>query len=82
MSARCQRSRPSLAHLFPLKEVPDRIPPRRGRKVHRSVGYRWAKAGLDGVRLRTVAIGGELHTSEEWLWEFIEAVTASRGGDL
>jgi hypothetical protein len=32
-----------------------------------------------GVRLRTVMVGGELHTADSWLWEFFQAVTDARG---
>ena len=68
----------SLRDLFPLQEVPEHLPKRRGRKLHRSVTYRWAGAGLAGVRLRTLRIGGELHTSDQWLAEFFQAVTKAK----
>ena len=71
-------SRVSLKDYFPLAETPDRMPRRRGRKIHRSAPYRWASAGVQGVKLQTVLIGSELHTTEAWLMQFFAAVTAAR----
>lgn len=81
MSLPHEAPRQPLQALFPLAEVPSRLPRRRGRALHRSAPYRWASpGGLAGVRLRTVFIGGELHTTEQWLMEFFEAVTEARRG--
>ena len=78
MSLPCEAAQPLLRALFPLAEAPNRLPRRRGRKVHKSAPYRWQSAGIAGVRLQAVLVGGELHTSEQWLLEFFRAVTAAK----
>jgi hypothetical protein len=68
---------PSLRELFPINEVPKRLPRRRnGRRIHVSAAYRWCKAGLEGVVLKTVLVGDRLCTTERWLVEFFAEVTA------
>lgn len=74
-------SAPQLQELFPLAEVPDRLPRRRGKRLHRSAPYRWAESGLSGVRLRILRVGSEIYTTSAWLLEFFEAVTAARSQD-
>src|SRR5262249_1534786 len=41
-----------------------------GKNLSISTIYRWVNRGLDGTKLRTVDVGGEMYTSEEWVWEF------------
>jgi hypothetical protein len=65
--------------LIRLLDVPDVrwLPRRNGKKLHRSVPFRWAQHGLRGIQLRTLRVGGALCTCEEWLHEFFSAVTAA-----
>ena len=41
--------------------------------------HRWAASGLKGHKLRTVRVGGTLCTTEAWLWEFFEGLSAPEG---
>lgn len=59
---------PPLENLFPLVEASDRLPRKNGRKISKSTVFRWSSKGL-----RTVMLGGQRYTCEEWFWEFIEA---------
>jgi hypothetical protein len=43
---------------------------RKGRPVHASCLFRWAKYGLRGVKLETIRIGGTLCTSRQALERF------------
>lgn len=62
-----------LAQFWPLKELPNKLPRTpRGKKIHRSTGFRWASTGVRGRRLRTYQIGGCLYTCDEWLSQFIQ----------
>ena len=56
--------------LVPLRDVPDLLPSRQGRKLHVSTAYRWAQRGVGGRRLETVQIGGQTYTSREALDRF------------
>ena len=49
---------------------------RRGRRPHVSTLYRWASAGVRGVRLETMRVGGTLCTSLEALQRFCERLSA------
>lgn len=64
--------------LIPISQVPERLPSRRGKKVHISTIFRWASNGVGGVRLRTVRIGGARYTSDEELHQFIAQVSSAR----
>lgn len=66
--------------LIRLAEVPNHLPKRRGRKIHVASVYRWVKAGLSGVRLETVYVGGTQFTSEEALDRFTRQLTAVKTG--
>lgn len=59
--------------LFPLSEVPARLPRRRGRRVHLQSVHRWARRGLRGVVLETVRVGHSRYTSAEALRRFLKA---------
>jgi Protein of unknown function (DUF1580) len=61
--------------VFPLAELPDHLPLKNGKKVHRSIGFRW-RHGLRGVCLETVRCGGALHTSVEALQRFFDRLSA------
>ena len=55
---------------IPLKEVPDYLPTRGGRKVHYQTVWRWAKHGARGSVLETIRIGHIRYTSHEALKRF------------
>jgi hypothetical protein len=57
---------------FPLAEVPDHVPRKRGRKIHRATAFRWAAKGVGGVVLETVRCGRTKFTSEPALRRFYE----------
>ncbi|MFO0954422.1 MAG: DUF1580 domain-containing protein [Isosphaeraceae bacterium] len=65
--------------VFPLSEVPNHVPPRRGKKLHVATVFRW-KGGLRGVKLETIRIGGTLHTSAEALQRFFDRLSATDHG--
>jgi len=64
-----------------LRDLPDLLPRRRGRKVHLSTIYRWADRGVGGIRLETTRIGGVLYTSHEALAEFTRLLSKDTAGD-
>lgn len=58
------------------------LPRRRaGRKTALSTISRWINAGVAGVRLETIHLGGVRCTSKQALQRFFEAVSAARAGD-
>jgi hypothetical protein len=71
-------------NLIPLRDVPKLswLPLRRGGgRLNLSTLWRWALKGLrakDGqlVKLRAIRVGETLCTSEQWLREFFDALTA------
>ena len=68
--------------LIRLCEVPDLswLPPRRGgAKLSVSKMFRWVTAGVRGRKLRYTCVGGARCTSERWLREFFNALTADEG---
>ena len=56
--------------LVALKEVPDQLPRRKGRKTHYQTVWRWAKKGSRGAVLETIRIGHIRYTSQEALQRF------------
>jgi len=52
-----------------------------GERPHKATLYRWASRGLRGVRLRTAFAGGHRRTTEAWVREFFDAVTAAADGN-
>lgn len=66
---------PQPADLFPIVEIPQRLPPRpSGRRLHPKVALRWTIRGSYGVILRHVAIGRQKCTTWPWVMEFLGAV--------
>jgi hypothetical protein len=61
-----------------LREVPDRLPKRNGRKLGLATIYRWAKDGCQGVRLETWQLGGCRYTTPAALEQFVADLTAAR----
>lgn len=69
--------------LFPLSELPDHWPLMPGgRRLHRSVGYRYASKGVgpSRVRLETVVMGSTRYTSAQAVQRFAEALTTEQDG--
>jgi hypothetical protein len=71
-----------LERTMPLAQAARRLPRLRGgRRVAPSTLWRWASAGLRGVRLEVVRVGGTCCTSEEALRRFFDATNGVvRGG--
>jgi hypothetical protein len=61
--------------LIPFAQVPSYLRSRGAKAPHVSAVYRWHLAGLDGIRLEALRVGGVLHTSVEALDRFFSAVT-------
>lgn len=59
-----------LGELIPLHEVPRLLPKRRGKRVHLSTVYRWARPGVRGVRLEVTQVGAQRCTSRDALSRF------------
>lgn len=47
--------------------------------VHRKTIWRWAREGLDGIKLEAVYTGTRFLTSKEAVCRFIEKTTTARG---
>lgn len=72
-------------NLFPLAELPDHWPLLPGgRRLHRSVGYRYASKGIGprADRLETVMMGSVRYTSHEAVQRFVERLTEAADGDV
>lgn len=66
--------------LFPLAELPSKLPRgRHGKRMHRSLGFRWAKRGIRNQKLKVVQVGGRLCTTLLWVEEFIKQLTEAKG---
>lgn len=67
-----------------LADVPAYLPkhPTSGKRVHINAIYRWVRAGVRGVKLETIAIGGTLATSVQAVQRFCDACTAAKLGTL
>ena len=50
---------------------------RKGRRVHVATLYRWASAGIRGIRLETLKLGGRIVTSEEALQRFADRCSSA-----
>jgi hypothetical protein len=63
-----------LAELFPVNEIPDRLPRRpNGERVSTSTIYFWLGLNRSSGRiLRSVQLGRHRFTTEKWLKEFAE----------
>jgi transposase len=61
--------------LVPLREVPQFLPRRAGRKVHISTVYRWTQRGVRGIQLESVRVGGSTYTSREAMQRFAERLS-------
>ncbi len=63
-----------------LADVPNLMPRRGGKKIHKATVYRWAKVGNSGVKLRTkwCPVNG-LTTTRRDLDLFLKQVANARG---
>ncbi|TWT96934.1 hypothetical protein Pla108_27100 [Botrimarina colliarenosi] len=61
--------------LISLREVPDFLPTRRGKKLHISTVHRWVQKGARGKVLESVLLGGVRYTSLEALVRFMTTST-------
>ncbi len=64
----------SLTEAAKWKRLPRR---RQGKRPHVSTIYRWATAGVAGVKLETIRVGGTLCTSLEALQRFFERLSGT-----
>ncbi len=64
----------SLTEAAKWKRLPRR---RQGKRPHVSTIYRWATAGVAGVKLETIRVGGTLCTSFEALQRFFERLSGT-----
>ncbi len=56
-----------------IVEAAQRLPGR----PHRNSVRRWMQQGCNGVKLRSVRFGGKRLTTDAWIEEFTQAVTAA-----
>lgn len=62
-----------------LKEACKLLPRRNGRRMHVATVYRWSVAGVRGVVLETIQVGGARCTSLEAIRRFCEELTYNTG---
>jgi hypothetical protein len=62
-----------------LKDACTYLPRRNGRKMHVATVYRWSVAGVRGVVLETIQVGGARCTSLEAIRRFSEELTRKTG---
>jgi len=71
---------PSADRLLALRELPQHLPRRRGKRVNLATLYRWIGRGVcrgsDRVRLPAVRIGGIYYVDPADLAGFMESLTA------
>jgi hypothetical protein len=60
--------------LLTFSEAAKALPRINGSRPHASTIWRWAKRGLDGVKLETRRVGGRAVTSKQALERFTEAL--------
>lgn len=63
-----------------LRDLPDQLPPRGGRRIHIASCHRWATTGVAGEKLRTISIGGTRVTTLAWVEAWAERVARARAG--
>lgn len=60
---------------IPIRDVPNWLPKRDGKKIHLSTVYRWISKGARGRVLESVLVGGVRYTSAEALERFLQMKT-------
>jgi len=75
------RKNPEVTDYMTLTEAAKLIPGRKpGSRISTDTVWRWCLRGVgNGLRLRSVLIGGQRYTTRRWLQEFIDARNSSRG---
>ena len=69
-------------NLVTLDEAVKIIPPKNGKRIHKSTLYRWALRGVrGGIRLETVFYGGVRCTSREALQRFLDQINQRQPGE-
>jgi hypothetical protein len=53
-----------------------------GERPHVCTIHRWCRRGCKGVKLRTAFAGGHRRSTETWVKEFFQAVTAAADGTV
>ncbi|MCI0464627.1 MAG: DUF1580 domain-containing protein [Gemmataceae bacterium] len=66
----------STERVVPLKDYRDYHPSRRGKKLHRTSGYRHATRGIRGIKLEVIQLPSGLYTSVEAIQRFADRLTA------
>lgn len=78
-SAHALQVEPTLADLYPVKRVPDRLPPTsRGNRLHPKCVLNWCNKGKNGVFLRFVTHGRQKLTCDRWVFDFLESVARAQ----
>lgn len=74
-----EHTTPEPSEYMTLTEAAKLIPGRRpGSRISTDTVWRWCMRGVaNGVRLKSVLIGGQRYTTRSWLQEFIEARNCS-----
>lgn len=68
----------SLERVISLRDAAQFLPRQRGgKKVHVGTLYRWVSAGVRGVRLENLKLGGRIVTSEEALQRFADRCSSA-----
>jgi hypothetical protein len=65
--------------LLSLPEAAARLPLRGGRTVSTTTLHRWATAGVGGVVLESLRVGGARYTSAQALGRFVNRLNATEG---
>jgi hypothetical protein len=58
-------------HVCTLAQAREELSEITGRRLDKSTLFRWSQAGVGGIHLETVRIGGQLVTSKEAVHRFI-----------
>jgi hypothetical protein len=66
--------------LIKLSKVPAIVEEITGDRPHVATIHRWHLRGCKGVKLQTAFAGGHRRTTEMWVREFFDAVTAAANG--
>jgi hypothetical protein len=64
-------------NLFPVKDLPSRLPVVCGRRITRCTARRWAKVGVRGVVLASARLGWERVTTQAAVDEFLAKLAST-----
>ena len=70
---------PALSELFPISELPARLPKKKGKKISMWTALRWCISGVRGVKLRSLMIGKTRTTCDRWVLSFFQELTDGTG---